>query len=402
MAGPTRINGDQVTFYSSKTGTQVLDTYMEAAEYGSRTIAELLGDLFDSTGTLLDTGIKDWRGNWVTATVYYQGDVYRDPSTKDLYVVLQGHTSAASIAADVSASKVSLLVDISTAVSDAVAAAAASVSATATAAAEAVVDATFPADVDVDVGDYLRRNATDDGYEARTPAEVLGDIDAATSGHDHSGTYEPVLTAASQAEMEAGTEAATRKMSPLLVAQAISALATSKAPGPVSVQVFTASGTWTRPAGITKIVVEVVGGGGGGSGEGASTTGSGGAGGGYSRKIIDVSAIPSVSVTIGGGGAGGATAGGSTGGTSSFGAHCSATGGGGGARDSHVSNPPGSGSGGDDNKTGNYGYTMPSRTSGWPGGIPGGPMSSYGRGGDGAEPTGAAGGGGKIIVWEYE
>jgi hypothetical protein len=48
------------------------------------------------------------------------------------------------------------------------------------------------------------------------------------TGHNHSGTYEPVMTAASQAEMEAGTEAAVRKMSPLRVAQAIAALAGGK------------------------------------------------------------------------------------------------------------------------------------------------------------------------------
>jgi len=45
--------------------------------------------------------------------------------------------------------------------------------------------------------------------------------------HTHSGTYEPAQTAASQAEMEAGTETAIRSMSPLRVKQAIDALASS-------------------------------------------------------------------------------------------------------------------------------------------------------------------------------
>lgn len=105
----------------------------------------------------------------------------------------------------------------------------------------------------------------------------------------------------------------------------------------VSIQTITANGTWTRPSGVTSIVVQIVGGGGGSGG--CATTGSssvscsgGGGGGGYSQKLIDVSALASETVTIGSGGAGG-TAGattGSTGGTTSFGALCTATGGSGG------------------------------------------------------------------------
>jgi hypothetical protein len=45
--------------------------------------------------------------------------------------------------------------------------------------------------------------------------------------HTHSGTYEPAQTAASQAEMEAGTETALRSMSPIRVKQAIDALAST-------------------------------------------------------------------------------------------------------------------------------------------------------------------------------
>jgi len=48
---------------------------------------------------------------------------------------------------------------------------------------------------------------------------------AAAGNHNHSGVYEPVQTAASQAEMEAGTETALRSMTPQRVAQAIAALA---------------------------------------------------------------------------------------------------------------------------------------------------------------------------------
>ncbi len=80
-----------------------------------------------------------------------------------------------------------------------------------------------------------------------------------------------------------------------------------------SVQVFTSSGTWTRPSNITKVMVYVTGGGGGGglyaTGLDAST----------SIKLIDVSGISTATITVGTGGAGaayGTT--GSAGGSSSW------------------------------------------------------------------------------------
>jgi hypothetical protein len=67
-----------------------------------------------------------------------------------------------------------------------------------------------------------------------------------------------------------------------------------------SVQVFTSSGTWTRPAGITKVRVFVTGGGGGGGDE-QTYHGGGGA---TAIKLIDVSSISSATVTVGAGGTG--------------------------------------------------------------------------------------------------
>jgi len=89
------------------------------------------------------------------------------------------------------------------------------------------------------------------------------------------------------------------------------------APASVSAQVFTTPGSagWTRPAGITKIKVTVVGGGGGGGGAdstaaAAYTTAGGGGSGGTAIEWIDVSSIAFASVTVGSAGGGGAIAGG--------------------------------------------------------------------------------------------
>lgn len=132
----------------------------------------------------------------------------------------------------------------------------------------------------------------------------------------------------------------------------------------LSVSVITSSGTWTRPAGCTQVVVEVQAPGGGSGG--TSTTGGGqyslggpGGAGGYSRKFI-TSPGATETVTIGAAGAaGGVGTNGGTGGTTSFGAHASATGGtGGGSAGANSAaqiiggGTGGIGSGGDINTTG--------------------------------------------------
>jgi hypothetical protein len=90
-------------------------------------------------------------------------------------------------------------------------------------------------------------------------------------------------------------------------------------------QTFTATGTFTVPAGITEVWVSMCGGGGGGGSGGASWYGGGGGGGGNAvlRQVVAVTPGANIAVTIGGGG--GAAA---AGGVSSFGTSISMSGGG--------------------------------------------------------------------------
>jgi len=204
--------------------------------------------------------------------------------------------------------------------------------------------------------------------------------------------------------------------------------------GIVSTQVFTSSGTWTRPSGIRTVLVKVVGGGGGGGGvsdtSGVFASGGGGSGG-YAYELIDVSSTSSATVTIGAGGAGGAAGNnaGATGATSSFAALVTATGGVGGGTGGTTAGVPGlggaggTGAGGDYNGTGFPGHTAEISASHPRGGTGGGEgggvaansytsagvaaVANTGGGGSGGqdqgttERAGGAGGSGHLIVWEY-
>ena len=195
-----------------------------------------------------------------------------------------------------------------------------------------------------------------------------------------------------------------------------------------SVQVFTASGTWTKPTDITKVIVEVQGAGGSGT---RHTTGQyvcSGAGGGYGKKFLDVTNIDTVTVVIGAGGASqtSATSAGNAGGLSSF---IKATGSGsftdiignggaGGVITGHgTSAAGGTGTGGDINIQGGRGYIWGGEGSNTGGsflgvaGISGSYDTGttldglgYGAGGGAAYTTAASGAGapGIIIVWEYK
>lgn len=167
-------------------------------------------------------------------------------------------------------------------------------------------------------------------------------------------------------------------------------------------QLFTANGTFTVPAGVTKIKVIVYGGGAGG-GCGNIPGGGGGGGGGYAEGIYTVVPLAAYAVVIGSGGTGGLSGlPGTNGGASSFGALISAGGGLAGTAASY-GGAGGMGSGGYLNTTlGNGGTGSTDVLSGngtggggtganiWPGGYGGGAGGGGNGGGNGG--AGAAAG----------
>jgi hypothetical protein len=195
-------------------------------------------------------------------------------------------------------------------------------------------------------------------------------------------------------------------------------------------QVYTSSTTWSKPTGITKIIVEGQGAGGSGGGGGPSK-GAGGGGGGYAKKFLDVTNIDTATVTVGVGGLNPTTN--STGnpgtasefikatGSGSF-TTISCGGGAGGVYNYGAGGLGGTVSGGDleiaggsgggnsnENNHGGGSFFTPSHYSVTGGLNPSGPASGYGGGGEGSRVTGGGAGSkggdgmnGIIIVWEYK
>jgi hypothetical protein len=130
--------------------------------------------------------------------------------------------------------------------------------------------------------------------------------------------------------------------------------------GQIQTQLFTGSGSWTAPAGVTRVEALAIGGGGGSNGWNVTWGGNGG----FAHALCTVVAGTAYTVTVGLGGAyqsGNSTA--PAGGTSSFGSFLSATGGGGAPNSGNqTSNSGGNGNGtvssGAVIKTGNISFDL--------------------------------------------
>lgn len=228
---------------------------------------------------------------------------------------------------------------------------------------------------------------TIDGQTVKTLAHAIADVESGGVADGSITTGKLANNAVTSAKIANNTiTAAQIANGTITAAQIANGVIPSSTGGLKSIQVFTASGTWTKPSGITLVKVIVTGGGGYGSGVFP------GAGGGTAIKIIDVTSITSVVVTVGAGGSSSSN----TGGTSSFGTHCSATGGG-------YGDPAtgGAGTGGDIN--------LVSATVSGSGRI--GTSTIWGSGGGGTLPYGAGageispgvnGGSGIVYIEEYK
>ncbi|HHV8856542.1 TPA: hypothetical protein ACURG5_001397 [Escherichia coli] len=158
---------------------------------------------------------------------------------------------------------------------------------------------------------------------------------------------------------------------------------------------------WNVPEALQqgrKCQVTVIGGGAsGGSTTDTTKRGGGGGGGGYSKLLLDLTDVSSVTVTVGSAGAGVTTGNGASGGSSSFGSYLSATGGQYGYGGTSTSGgSSGDGIGGDVNQGLGWGDdgSANSANCGGNGGGPGGRGST----GVGLDATGYGGGGGGITA----
>ena len=262
--------------------------------------------------------------------------------------------------------------------------------------------------------------AADSDSKVATQKAVKAYVDAG-GNVNASETTKGIVEIATVAEVAAGTTTGGTGATLVLTPEAFSQ---TTAPVVNVYEVGDSPATWTKPAGLKYVVVEVQAGGGGGGYDTSSTGASAGAGGGYSRKLIATATLGATeTVTIGAAGAG-ATSGvaATAGGTSSLGSLVSCTGGAIGITSSSSATSGGSGSDGDLNisgangtgaitdgnqgSTNNYGGKGGDSflgKGGWYNPTTG--ASGYGAGGFGggadSSNNGGAGTAGVVIVTEY-
>jgi hypothetical protein len=194
-------------------------------------------------------------------------------------------------------------------------------------------------------------------------------------------------------------------------------------PGFSTLQVFTASGSFVVPSGVTQVKATVIGGGGSGGTHATQPAGGGGAGGWAVKVVAGLYPGTVVPVTVGAGGAAPSSPDtGGTGGSSSFGGYVSATGGSGGDGGTmavtQAGGPGGTGAGGDANGAGGWGGDAisvaghggdgagPGAGRGTTGPLQGIAAPGWGGGGGGGGSNGTTGaqggnGGGGLVIVEY-
>jgi hypothetical protein len=75
----TRPKLEQIDFRSARTGTHLLDTYLESAEFGDRTLADLLNDIFDEDSGNVRDNIFEFRVDPTTYALQVRRGLYLDP-----------------------------------------------------------------------------------------------------------------------------------------------------------------------------------------------------------------------------------------------------------------------------------------------------------------------------------
>lgn len=180
---------EQLSFRSSKTGSHVLDTYLEAVEFGNLRLDQILAQIFNTT-----TGAPSaytYRSSWTASTVYNLLDVVKNGSL--LYICTTAHTSGASF--DVT--KFTAMADLS---------------------------GTLPpgtvADTSLGADNFPRLNSTSTGFVGRSAAQVLSDIGAQPLDSDLTAIAALATTAYGRAFLTLADAAAAR------TALALGALAT--------------------------------------------------------------------------------------------------------------------------------------------------------------------------------
>lgn len=262
-------------------------------------------------------------------------------------------------------------------------------------------------------GQVLKYSATSAKWEAQTIATSNGTVTNISSGSGLTGG--PISTTGTLS-VDTGTTANkivkldSSARLPAVDGSQLTNLPQQTLPPFSNFAVYDVSGTWTVPAGITRVYVQAWGGGGGGGpGTLAAIAGAGGGAGGYGAILTSVTPGNSITVTVGAGGTAGPLLGvGGAGGTTSFGVLLSATGGSGGA--AGATGPTAGGtstaainiSGGKGNGGGALAVIAAGGMGGSAGGGggPGGGGSSSGgsAGGAGSVPGGGGGGGGNTAV----